>query len=356
MYANSCTRKQAPSASPGVQPIIDTMPVLIIGMDLAGTPEQQASTVAAIARYINQMLSVNVAPYLPAGPLPPSMPITPNPAEPGQTSTDGDVTDNDDGTAIAPASVTGMPSSAPTFSPTTSGTNNTESPTSSTTGTETVTSTASSTIGDRALTPSPIVTETKAQTVSATIRDSTRSNDSGRRRRLISSIRAVPRALFNPTHRFLQLDHSNSSLCGGQHSTTTLALENYGDEAAIRDLLAAIINGSAALPAVDNTTDISDTICAVTMTLTVVPLVPLDGVDDSDGRGPDDLKSLSPAAVISIAAAGSVAVLIIAFFIYNRKRIFMTVAMSAAAKSSSSMAVTDASILPPSPAVTTTAS
>jgi hypothetical protein len=154
----------------------------------------------------------------------------------------------------------------------------------------------------------------------------------------------------------LQLDHSNSSLCGGQQSTTTLELENYGDEAAVRDLLAAIMNGTADLPAVDNTTDVSDTICTVTTTMTEVPLAPLDGVDDKDGGGQDDIKGFSPVAIIGLAVAGSAAVLIITFFIYRRKTILMTVAMSAAAKSSSSMAVMDASALPPSPAVETTAS
>ncbi|GAB5032842.1 Hypothetical protein NocV09_01100350 [Nannochloropsis oceanica] len=346
---------KAPSASPGLQPITETMPVVTIGMDLAGTPEQQASTIAAISSYINQMLRVNVAPSLPAGPVPPPLPVIPDPAEPGQTPTDGGFTNIDDGTAIT-APATGMPSPAPTFSPTTSSTNSTESPTSDPIGNDTVPSTASLTIGDRALTPGPIVAETVAGTVIATIRDSTRNNDSGRRRRLISTIRVVTLARLNPSHRFMQLANSNSSLCGGQHSTTTLALENYGDEAAILDLLAAIMNGSAVLPAADNTTDMLDTICAVTTTLTVVPLVPSDEVDDSD-RGGLDLKGLSTAVIIGIAMAGSVAMLIIAFFIYRCKRIIiMTVAMSTAAKSSSSMAVMDAPTPPPSPAITTTAS
>ena len=114
------------------------------------------------------------------------------------------------------------------------------------------------------------------------------------------------------------------------------------------------MNGTAVLPDVDNTTNVSDTICTVTTTMTEVPLAPLDKADDKDGGSQDDLKALSPAAIIGLAVAGLVAVLIITYFIYRRKAITMTLAMTAATKSSSS--VMDASALSASPAVTTVAS
>jgi len=116
------------------------------------------------------------------------------------------------------------------------------------------------------------------------------------------------------------------------------------------------MNGTAVLPAVDNTTNVSDTICTVTTTTTEVPLAPLDKADDKDGGFQDDLKALSPAAIIGLAVAGLVAVLIITYFIYRRKAITMTLAMTLASKSSSSMAVMDASALSASPFVTTVAS
>lgn len=151
------------------------------------------------------------------------------------------------------------------------------------------------------------------------------------------------------------MDQSNSSLCGGQQSTTTFNLEDYDDEAAVRDLLESIMNGTAVLPAVDNTTDVSDTICTYTATTIEVPVAPLDdGVDDNDGAEQKEPQGLSSAHIIAIGMVSSVAVLIIAFLIYRSKAIVMTAALTAAARSGSSLAVMDASVLSPSPAAAAT--
>jgi hypothetical protein len=111
-----------------------------------------------------------------------------------------------------------------------------------------------------------------------------------------------------------------------------LELESFGDQIAAQALLEAIMNGTAVLPDIENTTDISDTICTVTTILNEVPLVPLDE-NGSDAKG-------SKPMIIGLTAP---IVLLLGIF-FSRKHVGMVIHRMCAGTSSS---VTDAATLPP---------
>lgn len=91
------------------------------------------------------------------------------------------------------------------------------------------------------------------------------------------------------------------------------------------------MNGTAVLPDIENTSDISDTICTVTTILNDEPLVPL----DENGR---DAKGSKP-MIIGL----TVPIVLLLGIFFSRKHVGMVIRRMCAGASSS---VTDAATLP----------
>ena len=262
------------------------IPRVTIALNLAGTPQQQAAAVNGLVALLIQQLGVSAVASTPGA------------------------------SATSPAPVPAPPTRAPTTAP--SGSN------------ITTTAPSPSPAGNDAASGSNITTTAPSPSPAGNDNIATDHNRSAlvtptRRRRLVTSLRAQPSFRRDLHYRFLQ---ATGSLCSdtAARNTTTINLENYGNEALVEELLAGILNGTTPLGAETNgstSAPLADSICGANTTLTMSPPPPpsTDTLDDNTApaAGTEEEEGLSTGAKVAIGVCVPVGLLGAAFVILRRR-------------------------------------